>query len=154
LPSVFRSGKGRRRTGLLPEGGVDRAFGGFEALFDPVGTRNDKRSCVSWGSRVTTLIVKYGPRRPWSRRSKTASTVNGCSPVTPSQLEGRRVERIVELAPDEPELKRAWASFPAPGAERWEYLASELIDRRWIHIFVGRSHRLGIRGTQLKRKTL
>jgi hypothetical protein len=55
-------------------------------------------------------------------------------------LAGRRVERIVELDPDDPELKRAWARFPASLAEShgqsWEYLATELIDRQWVHIFL------------------
>jgi hypothetical protein len=51
-------------------------------------------------------------------------------------LAGRRVERIVELDPDDPELKRAWARFPTFATERWEYLATELIDRHWAHIFV------------------
>jgi len=82
-------------------------------------------------------ILAPGPRRPWSRRSKTASTVKSCSPVDAQWLEGRRVERIVELDPDDPELKRAWASFPDPEADNsWEYLATELIEKHWVHIFL------------------
>ena len=52
-------------------------------------------------------------------------------------LAGRRVERIVELDPHDPELKRAWASFPDPEADNsWEYLATELIEKHWVHIFL------------------
>ena len=54
-------------------------------------------------------------------------------------LAGRRVERIVELDPDDPEIKRAWTSFPDPEADNsWEYLATELIEKHWVHIFLNR----------------
>jgi len=55
-------------------------------------------------------------------------------------LAGRPVEKIVELDADDPELVRAWRNFPDPVADNdgqsWEYLASELIEGRWVHIFV------------------
>ena len=55
-----------------------------------------------------------------------------------------RVERLVELAPNDPELERAWKTFPDPVANNhgftWEYLATELIDERWVHIFVHDLH--------------
>ena len=57
-------------------------------------------------------------------------------------LAGMRVDRIVELAPNDPELLRAWKSFPDPVTDdsryKWEYLATELIEQHWVHIFVNR----------------
>jgi len=55
-------------------------------------------------------------------------------------LAGRPVEKIVELDADDPELLRAWRSFPNPVADNhgqsWEYLATELIEGHWVHLFV------------------
>ena len=55
-------------------------------------------------------------------------------------LAGRPVEKIVELNADDPELLRAWRSFPNPVADNhgqsWKYLATELIEGHWVHIFV------------------
>ena len=55
-------------------------------------------------------------------------------------LAGRPVEKIVELDADDPELLRAWRSFPNPVANKhsqsWEYLATELIEGHWVHLFV------------------
>ena len=55
-------------------------------------------------------------------------------------LDGRPVEKIVELDADDPELLRAWRSFPNPVADKhsqsWEYLATELIEGHWVHLFV------------------
>ena len=56
----------------------------------------------------------------------------------------RHVEQLVELAPNDPELRRAWRHFPDPVAENqgfaWEYLATELIEQRWVHVFVHDLH--------------
>jgi hypothetical protein len=58
-------------------------------------------------------------------------------------LAGRPVEKIVELDADDPELLRAWRSFPNPVADKhsqsWEYLATELIEGHWVHLFVNGS---------------
>jgi len=58
-------------------------------------------------------------------------------------LAGRPVEKIVELDADDPELLRAWRSFPNPVADKrsqsWEYLATELIEEHWVHLFVNGS---------------
>ena len=55
-------------------------------------------------------------------------------------LAGRPVEKIVELNAEDPELLRAWRSFPNAVADHhgqsWEYLATELIEGHWVHIFV------------------
>ena len=55
-------------------------------------------------------------------------------------LAGRPVEKIVELDADDPELLRAWRSFPNPVADNhgqsWKYLATELIEGHWVHLFV------------------
>ena len=90
---------------------------------------------------MTTLIVKH-----------TASLVDEIKDCIDGQrllsgdaqwLAGRRVERIVELDADDPELVRAWRNFPDPVADNdgqsWEYLASELIEGRWVHLFVNGS---------------
>jgi hypothetical protein len=53
------------------------------------------------------------------------------------------ITSVVELALNDPELQRAWQSFPDPVAENhgytWEYLVSELMGQQWIHVF---SHEL------------
>ena len=58
-------------------------------------------------------------------------------------LAGKPVEKIVELDADDPELLRAWRSFPNPVADKrsqsWEYLATELIEGHWVHLFVNGS---------------
>jgi hypothetical protein len=58
-------------------------------------------------------------------------------------LAGRPVEKIVELDADDPELLRAWRSFPNPVSDKhsqsWEYLATELIEEHWVHLFVNGS---------------
>ena len=59
-------------------------------------------------------------------------------------LAGRRIEKLVELAPNDFELQRAWKTFPGPVADNdgftWGYLATELIDQHWVHIFVHDLH--------------
>jgi len=85
--------------------------------------------------------------RPWS----TENLVNEIKDCIEGQmllsgeaqwLAGMRVDRIVELAPNDPELLRAWKSFPDPVTDdsryKWEYLATELIEQHWVHIFVNR----------------
>jgi ribosomal protein S13 len=56
----------------------------------------------------------------------------------------RQVEQLVELSPYDPELRRAWRHFPDPVAQNqgftWEYLRTELIEQRWIHVFVHDLH--------------
>ena len=93
---------------------------------------------------LRVLGIEHANPRSWS----TAALVKEIKDCIDGQkllsgdaqwLEGRRVERIVELDPDDPELKRAWASFPDPGADNsWEYLATELIEKHWVHIFLNR----------------
>src|SRR5271156_2044646 len=43
------------------------------------------------------------------------------------QKPGQRIEQIVELAPNDSELRRAWATFPDPVADHhgfaWDYVA-------------------------------
>jgi hypothetical protein len=60
------------------------------------------------------------------------------------QKPGQRAEHIVELASNDPELRRAWATFPDPVADHhgftWDYVATELIGEQWIHIFVHELH--------------
>jgi len=57
---------------------------------------------------------------------------------------GQRVDSVVELAPNDPELTRAWKRFPDPVADNhgfsWEYLATELIGDQWVHVFVHELH--------------
>jgi hypothetical protein len=52
--------------------------------------------------------------------------------------------RLSVQAPNDPESERAWKAFPDPVANdhgfTWEYLATELIDERWVHIFVHDLH--------------
>jgi hypothetical protein len=60
------------------------------------------------------------------------------------QKPGQRIDHIVELAPNDPELKRAWQTFPDPVADNhgfcWDYVATELMSEQWIHIFVHELH--------------
>jgi len=60
------------------------------------------------------------------------------------QKPGQRIEHIVELAPNDPELKRAWHTFPDPVADNhgfsWDYVATELIGQQWVHVFVHELH--------------
>ena len=57
---------------------------------------------------------------------------------------GQRVDNVVELAPNDPELARAWKRFPDPVADNhgfsWEYVATELIGDQWVHVFVHELH--------------
>ena len=60
------------------------------------------------------------------------------------QKPGQRIENVLQLAPNDPELKRAWHTFPDPVANNhgysWEYMATELIAEQWVHIFVHELH--------------
>jgi hypothetical protein len=57
---------------------------------------------------------------------------------------GQRVDNVVQLAPNDPELARAWQRFPDPVADNhgfsWEYVATELIGDQWVHVFVHELH--------------
>jgi len=58
-------------------------------------------------------------------------------------------DNIVKLDDGDPELERAWQTFPDPDADchgfTWEYLATELIHEQWIHVFIHELHRLELR---------
>jgi hypothetical protein len=60
------------------------------------------------------------------------------------QKPGQRIDNIVELVPNHPELRRAWKTFPDPVADNhgfsWGYVATELIGEQWVHIFVHELH--------------
>src|SRR5271163_1160326 len=60
------------------------------------------------------------------------------------QKPGQRIDNIVELAPNHPELRRAWKTFPDPVADNhgfsWDYVATELMGEQWVHIFVHELH--------------
>jgi len=57
---------------------------------------------------------------------------------------GQQVDNVVELAPNDPELDRAWKRFPDPVADNhgfsWEYVTTELIGDQWVHVFVHELH--------------
>jgi hypothetical protein len=57
---------------------------------------------------------------------------------------GQRIDNVLELAPNDAELQRAWKTFPDPVANNhgfsWEYVATELIGQQWVHVFVHELH--------------
>jgi hypothetical protein len=57
---------------------------------------------------------------------------------------GQRIDYVLELAPNDAELQRAWKTFPDPVANNhgfsWEYVATELIGQQWVHVFVHELH--------------
>jgi len=57
---------------------------------------------------------------------------------------GQRIGNVLELAPNDAELQRAWKTFPDPVANNhgfsWEYVATELIGQQWVHVFVHELH--------------
>jgi hypothetical protein len=60
------------------------------------------------------------------------------------QKPGQRIENVLQLAPNDAELQRAWRTFPDPVGDHhgfsWEYVATELIGKQWVHIFVHELH--------------
>jgi uncharacterized protein YpuA (DUF1002 family) len=60
------------------------------------------------------------------------------------QKPGQRIDNVLELAPKDPELQRAWKTFPDPVADHhgfsWDYVATELLGEQWVHIFVHELH--------------
>ena len=62
---------------------------------------------------------------------------------------GQRVDNVVELAPNDPDLARAWKCFPDPVGDNhgftWEYMATELIGDQWVHVFVHELHPIEFR---------
>ena len=57
---------------------------------------------------------------------------------------GQRRDSVIELALNDPELKRAWQTFPDRIGDNhgfsWAYVVTELIGGQWIHVFVHELH--------------
>ena len=58
-------------------------------------------------------------------------------------------DNVLQLEHNDPELQRAWQTFPDRVADchgfTWEYLATELIREQWIHVFIHELHPLELR---------
>jgi len=60
------------------------------------------------------------------------------------QKPGQRIDNVLQLAPNDAELQRAWRTFPDSVGDHhgfsWEYVATELIGEQWVHIVVHELH--------------
>ena len=107
-----------------------------------------------WDYERTQILKALGIAGEINVRAWTTETlveeikdcIDGQKLLTGDEIQkpGQRIDNILELAPNHPELRRAWKTFPDPVADNhgfsWDYVATELMGEQWIHIFVHELH--------------